>query len=265
MKSAKGCAITSESWGISMERLISTYEQVNQNGVMTNGEVKSLVKNSKIFRAVQITKYHTKVYSYSCIKRLVDICAGLVGSIILLPIMAIVKIAYLKDGDHAPILFKQKRIGKNGKTIEIYKIRSMVPDADKVLKKLLKEEKYKAEWSKNQKFENDPRITKIGKLLRKTSIDEIPQFINVLKGEMSLIGPRPLVAGELDEHSGNHKIYERIRPGISGWWAANGRSATTYEKRLELEYFYCMNCSLLLDLKCIFLTISAVVFKRGAK
>ncbi len=107
----------------------------------------------------------------------------------------------------------------------------MVYNADEVLKELLKDPKYKKEWDLNQKFENDPRITKMGNILRKTSLDELPQFINVIKGDMSMIGPRPLVEGELDAHKGNHTIYESVRPGISGWWAANGRSATTYEKK----------------------------------
>lgn len=141
----------------------------------------------------------------------------------------------------------------------------MVWNADEVLKELLKQPKYKKEWKENQKFENDPRITKIGNFLRKTSLDELPQFINVLKNDMSMIGPRPLVEGELDDHNGNHEIYERVKPGITGWWAANGRSATTYKKRLELEYYYVENCSLLLDIKCIFKTIKAVLFKTGAK
>ena len=105
----------------------------------------------------------------------------------------------------------------------------------------------------------------MGKILRKTSLDEVPQFINVLKGDLSLIGPRPLIEGELDAHNGNHEIYEAVKPGITGWWAANGRSATTYEKRLELEYYYVKHCSILLDIKCVFRTIKAVVFKTGAK
>lgn len=141
----------------------------------------------------------------------------------------------------------------------------MVPDADEVLKELLKKKRYKKEWDKSQKIENDPRITKVGKFLRKTSLDELPQFINVLKGDMSLIGPRPLVKGELDKYNGNHTIYESVKPGITGWWACNGRSATTYKKRLELEYYYVKNISLLLDVKCIFLTIKAVVSRNGAK
>ena len=142
----------------------------------------------------------------------------------------------------------------------------MIWNADEVLHNvLLKQKKYKEEWDKYQKLNDDPRITKVGKLLRKTSLDELPQFINVLKGDMSLIGPRPLIEGELDAHKGNHEIYESVRPGISGWWAANGRSATDYEKRLELEYYYCENCSLLLDIRCIFKTIKVVLFRDGAK
>ena len=135
----------------------------------------------------------------------------------------------------------------------------------KSLKELLKDPKYKEEWDLNQKFEHDPRITSMGNILRKTSLDELPQFINILIGDMSLIGPRPLVPGELDSHNGNHELYESVRPGISGWWAANGRSATTYERRLELEYYYVQHCSLILDIRCVFRTIKAVIFKTGAK
>lgn len=228
-------------------------------------EIKSMKKVSKLYRALQIVKYNTKLVTYKFIKRTVDICAGLVGTMLLLPIMAVVKIAYLKQGDRAPILFKQKRIGKDGKEINIYKIRSMVPNAQEVLKEMLKQKKYMEEWKKYQKFENDPRITKIGKMLRKTSLDEFPQFISVLKGDLSLIGPRPLIVGELDEHNGNHEIYESVKPGITGWWGCNGRSATTYEKRLELEYYYAQHCGVWLDIKCIFKTISAVLMKDGAK
>lgn len=205
-----------------------------------------------------------KIIFLAC-KRLFDIFCSLIGSIFLIPIAIIVKICYLITGDSNSIFYKQKRIGKDGQFIYIYKFRSMVPNADKVLNELLKDEKYRKEWEENQKLEKDPRITKIGNILRKTSLDEMPQFINVLKGDMSFIGPRPLVEGELDAHNGNHEIYESVRPGITGWWACNGRSATTYEERLKLEYYYCKNQSLVLDIKCIFLTIKAVLCKTGAK
>ena len=225
---------------------------VDQIMIKTNNKEKSFV-------------YSIEMHIYFGIKRLFDILCSLLGVLVMIPVAIITKICYLISGDTKSIFYTQKRIGKNGKFIYIYKFRSMVWNADEVLKELLKQPKYKKEWKENQKFENDPRITKIGNFLRKTSLDELPQFINVLKNDMSMIGPRPLVEGELDDHNGNHDIYERVKPGITGWWAANGRSATTYKKRLELEYYYVENCSLLLDIKCIFKTIKAVLFKTGAK
>ena len=225
---------------------------VDQIMIKTNNKEKSFV-------------YSIERHIYFGIKRLFDILCSLLGVLVMIPVAIVTKIFYLISGDTKSIFYTQKRIGKNGKFIYIYKFRSMVWNADEVLKELLKQPKYKKEWKENQKFENDPRITKIGKFLRKTSLDELPQFINVLKNDMSMIGPRPLVEGELDDHNGNHDIYERVKPGITGWWAANGRSATTYKKRLELEYYYVENCSLLLDIKCIFKTIKAVLFKTGAK
>ncbi|MGN1374617.1 MAG: sugar transferase [Bacilli bacterium] len=206
-----------------------------------------------------------KKYLYFGVKRLFDILIALIGCLFLLPIILIVKISYLLHKDFDSIFFRQKRIGKNGKEFNLYKFRSMVPNADDVLKELLKDPKYKEEWDLNQKFEHDPRITSMGNILRKTSLDELPQFINILIGDMSLIGPRPLVPGELDSHNGNHELYESVRPGISGWWAANGRSATTYERRLELEYYYVQHCGLILDIRCVFRTIKAVIYKTGAK
>ena len=202
---------------------------------------------------------------YFAIKRTFDIFCALIGCIFLLPITIIVKLCNILTKDFHSVFYKQKRIGKNGKFIYIYKFRSMVPNADEVLKELLKKKKYREEWKLNQKFENDPRITKIGSILRKTSLDELPQLINVLKGDMSLIGPRPLVEGELDEHDGNHALYESVRPGITGWWGCNGRSNISYEERLDLEYYYCKNCSLKLDIKCFIKTISVVLFGKGAK
>lgn len=199
------------------------------------------------------------------VKRLFDIIVGILGLLLLIPVSIIVKIVNMLNKDFAPIFYSHTRIGKNGREFKLYKFRSMVPNADEVLKKLLKQKKYADEWKKNQKLENDPRITKAGRVLRKTSLDELPQFINVIKGDMSLIGPRPLVKGELDEHNGNHEIYESVRPGITGWWACNGRSATTYEERLKLEYYYVNNMSLWLDIKCIFGTVKAVVSRNGAK
>ena len=203
---------------------------------------------------------------YLFVKRCFDIVCGLIGVVCLVPLIVIVKIVNICNKDFDSIFYFQKRIGKDGKEFKLYKFRSMVVNADEILEQTLKNDKKIAEeWKKYQKFENDPRITKIGNILRKTSLDEVPQFINILKGDMSMIGPRPLVPGELDSHNGNHEIYESVRPGITGWWACNGRSATTYEERLDLEYYYVKNRSLWLDIKCVFKTISAVICKKGAK
>ena len=202
---------------------------------------------------------------YLFIKRFIDIIFSLLGIILILPLSFIIKIIYILKGDFNSIFYTQDRIGKNGKLFKMYKFRTMVPNADEVLKELLKNPKIRKEWKLNQKLENDPRITNIGKFLRKTSLDEIPQFLNVLIGDMALIGPRPLVKGELDEHHGNHELYESVRPGVTGWWASHGRSDISYNERLELEYYYIKNRGLKLDIICIFATIKAVLFKTGAK
>ena len=217
-------------------------------------EVSNVISMSKI-----------KKYLYLTIKRLLDIILSLFGILFLIPISIIIKISYILNKDFSSIFYSQIRIGKNGKEFKLYKFRSMIPNADEVLKKLIKKEPYKTEWKNNQKLSNDPRITKIGNILRKTSLDELPQLFSIIKGDMSFIGPRPLVIGELDAHNGNHKIYESVKPGLSGWWACNGRSNLTYEERLELEYYYCNNASLLLDIKCVFKTIKVVFLKNGAE
>lgn len=200
---------------------------------------------------------------YLGVKRVIDILAGLLGMIILLPVAAAVKLAYLLGGDRAKILYRQNRIGKNGRPIKIYKFRTMVPDADEKLKELLKNEKYCAEWEANQKLADDPRITKAGRILRKTSIDELPQLINVLRGDMSVVGPRPLVDGELEAHGGM-KIYQQVKPGITGWWGCNGRSNISYRERLELEYYYVRNFSVYLDFLCVLRTAISVLTRKGA-
>lgn len=200
---------------------------------------------------------------YIYIKRLFDIIFGFLGLLLLFPICILVKLSFLYRGDKGSIFFKQERIGKDGKPFMIYKFRSMVHNAEELLEDLLKEEKYRKEWEENQKIENDPRITRMGSLLRKSSLDELPQLLNVLKGDMSLVGPRPLVDGELEDHGGS-KIYWKVKPGITGWWGSNGRSNVDYDQRLEMEYFYIQNISFKLDLICIFKTIVAVISHKGA-
>lgn len=201
---------------------------------------------------------------YFIVKRFFDILISLVMMIPLLLFSLIVKVIYVGSGDSAPVFFHQTRIGKNGVPFELYKFRTMIPDAEKALEEILLDEKKKKEWNEYHKFEEDPRITKVGRFLRISSLDELPQFVNVLKGDMSFIGPRPLVEGELKQHNGL-KLYERLRPGITGWWACNGRSNISYEERLDMEYFYVKNCSFILDLFTLLRTIYVVITKTGAK
>lgn len=200
------------------------------------------------------------------IKRLVDIIAGLVGTILLIPITICIYIAkkILKEDD-GPIFYDQLRIGKGGKHFKLYKYRSMVIGADKILEEYLAEnEEARIEFEQNQKLKNDPRITKLGNFIRKTSLDEFPQFINILKGDMSLVGPRPIVDREVELFGDKMKTVHSVRPGLTGYWAANGRSDTTYEQRVEMEAYYAENFSLLLDIKIILKTIKSVIKKEGA-
>ena len=156
-----------------------------------------------VLKRIQKIKEKQSTFSYKLylvIKRIIDILASILGILIMIILAIIIKIVYILSGDFKSIIYIQKRIGKDGKPIRMYKFRSMVYNAEEILNKVLEDEENRKEWELYQKIENDPRITKIGKFLRKTSLDEFPQFINVLKGEMTLIGPRPLVPGELEEH-----------------------------------------------------------------
>lgn len=233
---------------------------VNNESVVTTEAIVEPKKEETI-------EMKNKKIVYRFIKRIIDIIGGLVGIVLLIPITIVLYLISIFSKENiGPIFYEQLRVGKNGKYFRIYKFRTMIIGADKILKKYLEEnEEAKIEFEKNQKLEYDPRITKLGKILRKTSLDEFPQFINVLKGDMSLIGPRPLVEGELDAHNGNHKLYESVKPGITGYWGVNGRSNTTYEERLELEYYYAKNFSFWLDTKIFFKTIISIVKREGAK
>ena len=206
-------------------------------------------------------------YFYFVLKRIFDVLCSFVGILFLLPMAIIIKLIMVCSGDFKSIFFKQKRLGKYGKIISIYKFRTMLPNAEEVLAKWLEEnEEIREEYYRTRKLENDPRITKIGKILRVTSLDEFPQFINVFKGEMSLIGPRPIVPDEIENYNKEEaKKFLSLRPGLTGYWAANGRSCTTYQKRRNLELYYVEHCSIWLDVKIIFLTIVKVLKRDGAK
>lgn len=202
---------------------------------------------------------------YLLVKRIFDIICSLIGLIFLIPLAIIVKISYMLTGDFGSIFFVQNRIGKNGKEFKFYKFRTMVPNADEILFKTLEMDKVlAAEYKKNKKLKKDPRITKMGRILRKTSLDEIPQMINVFLGDMSMIGNRPYLPREKEDMEEHFEKIVMTKPGITGYWQVNGRSNTTFKKRLELEEYYSKNASLVLDIKIFFKTFTAVFCGKGA-
>ncbi len=201
----------------------------------------------------------------SMTKKLIDIMAGIIGTILLIPLTIGVFIGNLINGDKGPIFYKQKRIGKDGKEFTMYKFRSMVVGADEILFNYLeKNEEAKKEYKKYKKLKNDPRITKVGKFLRKTSLDEFPQFINVLKGEMSLVGPRPYLPREKEEINGFFKYITSLKPGITGYWQINGRNDVTFVDRLQMDMDYYYRHTLKIDIKIVLKTVGKIVKKEGA-
>lgn len=198
-------------------------------------------------------------------KRLIDIVGSVLGILALIPLTIGIYIANFIAGDKESLFYSQNRIGKNGKIFKMYKYRSMVIDAEEKLEEYLAEsEEAREEFQEYKKLKNDPRITKIGNFIRKTSLDEFPQFINVLKGEMSLVGPRPYLPREREEMNGFYKYIVSCKPGITGFWQTNGRSKLTFNERLDMdmEYFYKNN--LKLDLKLLKKTIEKTIKKEGA-
>ena len=202
--------------------------------------------------------------TYLIVKRIFDFFISLIALIILFPVFLLIFLL-IKLESKGNVIYKHKRIGLNGKEIYLYKFRSMYSDSKERLEELLKDPKVKKEWEENFKLEHDPRITKIGNILRKTSLDELPQLFNILKGDMSLVGPRPVIDEEILKYGMNKDKFLSVTPGLTGWWACNGRSNITYKERMELELFYVDNCSIWLDIRCIFKTVLAVLRKSGAK
>lgn len=198
-------------------------------------------------------------------KRIIDILAGIIGMIILIPLMLIIKIANIFTKDNSSIFFVQNRIGKDGKIFKMYKFRTMIVGAEEELEKLLMEnEEIRNEYELNKKIKDDPRVTKIGKFLRKTSLDEFPQFINILKGEMSLVGPRPYLKREKKDIGQDYYKIIEMTPGLTGLWQVSGRSNITFEERVKLDLEYYKKNSFFGDIKILLKTITAVLNKKGA-
>jgi len=234
-----------------------------------------VTKSSKywgdLMKSEELTMEETNVILYlkKCIylfvKRIFDIFCSVVGVLFLIPISIIIKICYVCTGDFNSIFYSQLRIGKKGKVFRLYKYRTMIVSADEVLENLLKNDpKLKKEYEINKKLKNDPRITKCGKLIRKLSIDELPQLFNVLFGQMSLVGNRPYLPKELPDMGKYYEDIIKTKPGITGLWQVSGRSNITFKKRLRIEQQYSKEFSFRLDMKILFHTFAAVFKGDGA-
>ena len=197
-------------------------------------------------------------------KRIFDITATVIGGILILPVIAIVAILIYLDSP-GPIVFGHKRVGQGGKEFPCYKFRSMVPNAQEALEIYLKENPAaREEWERDFKLKDDPRVTRIGKFLRKTSLDELPQLWNVLVGDMSLVGPRPIVRDEIVKYGDYINDFYLVPPGITGVWQVSGRSDTTYEERVLMDSWYVHNWSVWIDIVYLLKTVLAVVKSKGA-
>ena len=220
-------------------------------------------------RTREISCYREKklynTYITEIVKRTIDIFAGIIGLIALIPLTVIIYIANKIYKEEGPVFYTQERIGKNGKILKIIKYRSMVIGAEEKLKEYLgNNEEARKEYKIYKKLKNDPRITRIGKFLRKTSLDEMPQLLNLLTGEMSLIGPRPYLPSEREDMGEYYNIIIKSKPGITGLWQISGRSNTTFDERLDYDIKYYKDYSLKTDFKILYKTFENVIKKEGA-
>lgn len=227
-----------------------------------NLEVKRLYENNMVLLGI---KNNLARKTNRRIKRVFDIVFSLLAMIIVVPMSIIVMLFIMIESPGITPIFKHYRVGKDGKLFPCYKFRSMVPNAQEKLNEYLENNlEAQKEWQANFKLKNDPRITKIGKFIRKTSIDELPQFINVLKGEMSWVGPRPIIKDEIHYYGKNIQDYYSVLPGITGMWQVNGRSNTGYEERVKLDTWYIRNWSIWIDIVLLLKTFKIVICRKGA-
>lgn len=215
-----------------------------------------------------LEKNRIQYYTYLFVKRVFDIVGSVLGIVVLIPVTLVIATtkAILKEND-GPLFYEQLRVGKNGKVFRMYKFRTMCIDADEKLRVYLlehKDEENALYYKKYKKLKDDPRVTKFGRFLRKTSIDELPQVINVLKGDMSLVGPRPYLPREKEDMDEYYDCIIKTRPGVTGYWQIAGRNDVTFEDRLKMDCEYNKKKSLKTDLKLLAKTVLKVVKKEGA-
>ncbi len=193
-----------------------------------------------------------------------DWCLTLMGTICILPVLIVIALWIYHDSP-GPVIFRHKRVGRGGKEFYCYKFRSMVVDAEAKLKEILeKDPEARAEWDKDFKLKHDPRITKSGTFLRKTSLDELPQIFNVLKGEMSLVGPRPIIQAEVSRYGAFIEDFYLVRPGITGMWQTSGRSDVDYDERVQMDTWYVRNWNIWFDIVLLWRTFKVVLGGKGA-
>ncbi len=199
---------------------------------------------------------------YLIAKRIFDIVLSSIGLVFCIIPIGIIALM-IKIDSPGPVFFWHHRIGKNGKNLPLLKFRSMYVNSKEMFEAFTPEQK--AEWQLNFKLENDPRVTKVGNFLRKSSLDELPQIINILKGDLSIVGPRPIVDEELERYGDNKEKFLSVTPGLTGYWQAYARSNCTYEQRMEMELFYVENANFWWDIKIMFATVGSVLRGRGAR
>lgn len=234
----------------------------NLNGTpVANLDIKRLYTSNVMLLDVKnnLSKRRNKILKY-----IFDMTLTIVGTICISPILLIIALWIYIDSP-GPVIFKHMRVGKDGKEFPCYKFRSMCVDAKAKLEELLKNDPVaRAEWEKDFKLKHDPRITKSGAFLRKTSLDELPQIFNVLKGEMSLVGPRPIIREEMKRYKNHINDYLMVKPGIAGMWQCSGRSDIEYDERVNMDSWYVRNWSIWLDIMILWKTLQAVFAKKGA-
>lgn len=200
---------------------------------------------------------------YGVLHRLTDIGFAVTLLLIFSPLIVVTLVALTLSG--GPVLFRQKRLGLHGRPFNVYKFRTMVPNASEILQNLLETcPERRAEWEKDAKLKDDPRVTPIGRFLRKTSLDELPQLFNILLGDMSLVGPRPIEPTEITKYGRYARHYFAQRPGLTGLWQVSGRNDTSYQRRIALDAYYARNRSITLDISIIIKTVRVVTTGRGA-
>jgi exopolysaccharide production protein ExoY len=227
------------------------FRVIEQDGPLTTGHVLGQARASEV-RPLR-----------EPLKRVFDVlCAVLLG-LVFSPLIVVIAVLLHREG--GPIIFRHRRVGRHGSAFDCLKFRSMVPDADRVLRELLEQHpEFRAEWLRDHKLKDDPRATAVGRFLRRTSLDELPQLWNVIRGEMSLVGPRPVVREELLRYGRCASIYLAARPGVTGLWQVNGRNNTDYRRRVVLDVYYVRRQNLILDLYILVKTTYVVLGGSGA-